>query len=289
MTLCLAYASLGATPHPAGFCLHGPILPLLHNKVAAAQIGQTPYNETELLHPFFSSPIDLADRVLRRRPSTCKLSEAGFPRGAAAQLMTRRRITLNVNNPEMEESDMRLITLEVFPDMTVSALRSSIEAEGIPAPTQHLYHNGNLIVDDTKTIEELQIKDGDLLGLHIRDMRGNSAPSLSQQQSQQRRGPAPADPELIRLQILGDPRLRAEVDRANPPLAAAIDNPQRFAQIYRESQDQQEAARRARMREIEELNRDEFNPQNQARIEEIIRHQRVMENLQNAMEYNPEC
>ncbi|KAI8956086.1 hypothetical protein F4801DRAFT_1204 [Xylaria longipes] len=31
--------------------------------------------------------------------------------------------------------------------MTVETLRSSIEAEGIPAPSQHLYHNGQLITD----------------------------------------------------------------------------------------------------------------------------------------------
>ncbi|KAI0132755.1 hypothetical protein BJ170DRAFT_260606 [Xylariales sp. AK1849] len=222
---------------------------------------------------------------------------------------TRRRITLSVNNPEVEEQDLRLVTLDVFPEMTLGALRSSIEAEGIPAPSQHIYHNGQLITDNSKTLQELSISDGDMLALHIRDMRGNTGVAPGQQaqaqhqhqhqhqqpqprpQPQQRTNPSSQqqDPELIRLQVLGDPRLRGELERANPTLANALEDPRRFAQLFRESQNQQEDQRRARMREIEQLNNDEFNPEAQARIEEIIRQQGVMENLQNAMEYNPEC
>ncbi|KAI0597941.1 hypothetical protein F4775DRAFT_214944 [Biscogniauxia sp. FL1348] len=207
------------------------------------------------------------------------------------------RITLSVNNPEIEEQDLRLVTLEVFPDMTLGALRSSIEAEGIPASAQHLYHNGHLITDNSKTLQELEISDGDMLALHVRDMRGSvSAGQREQQQQQQqpqqppqrRAGSMSQDPELIRLQVMGDPRLRAELERANPQLAAALENPQHFAQLFQHSANQQEEARRARIREIEALN-NEFNPESQAKIEDMIRQQGVMENLQNAMEYNPEC
>lgn len=201
-----------------------------------------------------------------------------------------------MNNPEVEEQDLRLVTLDVFPDMTLGALRSSIEAEGFPAPSQHIYHNGQLITDDSKTLQDLSVSDGDMLALHIRDMRGNTgiAPGDREQpqapRAPQGGGSAMAqDPELIRLQILGDPRLRSQAERVNPQLAAAIDNPQQFAQIFRSTSDRQEEARRARLREIEALNSDEFNPDAQARIEEMIRQQGVMENLQNAMEYNPEC
>jgi DNA damage-inducible protein 1 len=203
---------------------------------------------------------------------------------------------LNVNNPEVEEQDIRLVTLEVFPEMTLGTLRSSIEAEGIPAPAQHIYLNGQLITDNSKTLQELSISDGDMLALHVRDMRGNTGVPLVNQQAQpaasapqQRSSTSPQDPELIRLQVLGDPRLRAEIERTNPRMAAALDDSQRFAQLFRETQGQEEQARRARMREIAELNDREFDPDAQARIEEIIRQQGVMENLQNAMEYNPEC
>lgn len=183
--------------------------------------------------------------------------------------------------------------------MTLGALRSSIEAEGIPAPSQHIYHNGQLITDASKTLQELQISDGDMLALHVRDMRGNTgvaqppAPQQQRQPQQQQQQAAGAaaqqDPELVRLQFLGDPRLQAELRRRNPQIADALNDPQRFAQLMRQGNDSQEDERRQRMREIEQLNRDEFNPDAQARIEEMIRQQNVMENLQNAMEYNPEC
>lgn len=199
------------------------------------------------------------------------------------------RITVNVNNPTVEAQELQLINLEVRSDTTLADLRSSIEAEGIPAPSQNIYHNGQLITDNSKTLEELNISDGDMLALHVRDMRGNTGVEPTHREPQRRQASTLAqDPELIRLQVLGDPRLRNELERANPTLAAALENPQRFAQIFRQSADQQEEARRARMREIEALNNDEFNPEAQARIEDMIRQQGVMENLQNAMEYNPE-
>ncbi|KAI0542984.1 hypothetical protein GGR58DRAFT_4290 [Xylaria digitata] len=206
------------------------------------------------------------------------------------------QITLSVNNPEVEEQELRLVTLGVYPEMTIEVLRSSIEAEGIPVFAQHLYHNGQLITDNTKTLQELEIADGDMLALHVRDMRGSGVDSRDG--APRRRpapgpapgtgAPAPQDPELIRLQVLGDPSLRSQLQRLNPALAAVIEDPQRFAQMFQNSALEQEQARRARMREIEALNADEFNPDAQARIEEMIRQESVVENLQNAMEHNPE-
>lgn len=206
------------------------------------------------------------------------------------------QITLSVNNPEVEEQDLRLVTLAVFPEMTIEALRSSIEAEGIPAPAQHLYHNGQLITDNTKTLQELQISDGDMLALHVRDMRGAGVDPGHQASRRRPAGgpgggagaPQAQDPELIRLQVLGDPALRAQLQRLNPALAAVLEDPQRFAQTFQHSALEQEQQRRARMREIADLNADEFNPDAQARIAEIIRQESVVENLQNAMEHNPE-
>ncbi|RBR03308.1 hypothetical protein FVER53590_06120 [Fusarium verticillioides] len=202
---------------------------------------------------------------------------------------TTMRITLNIFNPQAGEQDSLLI-LEIFPDMTLATLRESIQAEStVPPTSQHIYHNGRLISDDTQTMEQLQIVDGEMLAVHVRDMRGSTGVPEQPRRPQPRR-PAQneQDPELIRLQILGQPALRQQLQSQHPELAAAVDNPARFAQIFRDSQNREQRERQERQREIERLNDDPFNVENQRKIEEMIRQERVMENLQNAMEHNPE-
>lgn len=171
--------------------------------------------------------------------------------------------------------------------MTLETLRNSIQAETSHHPsTQHLYHNGNLITDNTKTLTQLNVTDGDMLALHVREtQRATAVP-----ESQQGRPAAPPqqDPEFLRLQFLANPALRAEVERTAPDLAAAINDPQRWAQLFRERYDREQRERAERHRIIQQLNEDPFNPEAQARIEEIIRQERVTENLQTAMEHNPE-
>ena len=205
---------------------------------------------------------------------------------------------MNIYSPQAGEDD-NLLTLDVFPDMTVSTLRESIQAESNIAPTsQHIYHNGRLISEDTKTMEELQIGDGEMLAVHVRDMRGTTGaaarpprPQQPQQPPQpQARQPAQGqpDPEMIRLQVLGNPAMRQQIQQQNPDLAAVLEDPARFAQVLRDSQDRDRRERLERQREIERLNDDPFNIDNQRKIEEMIRQERVMENLQNAMEHNPE-
>lgn len=178
--------------------------------------------------------------------------------------------------------------------MTLSTLRESIQAEAKVAPdAQQIYHNGRVVSEDDKTMEQLQIKDGDMLAVLVREKRPNPA---SQSQAARPAPPQPQpqgqtganDPELIRLQVLGDPSLRQQLQRQHPELAAAVEDPARFASILRDSQDRERRERLERQRQIEQLNDDPFNIDNQRKIEEMIRQERVMENLQNAMEHNPE-
>jgi DNA damage-inducible protein 1 len=210
-----------------------------------------------------------------------------------------RRITLSITLAEPSQGDDQdLLSLEVYPDMTLETLRSSVHAEtGFEPSSQHLYHNGQLITDNSKTLTELQIGDGEMLALHVRELRGTtgipaeSANAPAQQGASRggARAPAPQqDPELVRLQILGNPSLRAELTRQRPELAAAVDDPRQFGQIWAQSYDRERRERAARHQQIQMLNSDPFNPEAQAKIEEMIRQERVMENLQNAMEHNPE-
>ena len=151
-------------------------------------------------------------------------------------------------------------------------------------------------------MQDLQIGDGDMLALHVRDMSSRRAPPAAgqqhvarppaaQQQQQQRGGGGgrpQQDPETLRLQILGDPASRANLARTHPDLALVVDNPAAFAQALRDLQDQERQHQARVWDNNARLNADPFDLDAQMRIEEMIREERVQENLQNAIEHNPE-
>ncbi|KFY28646.1 hypothetical protein V491_00365 [Pseudogymnoascus sp. VKM F-3775] len=200
------------------------------------------------------------------------------------------RLTLNIASEEALEQD--LLNLEVPTGTTVGSLKGMVQAEAhIPTTSQHIYHNGQLLSDDNKALEQLQVVDGDMLALHVRDIIGNTGvpqPGPSQQPVRRPTSRDEQDPEVIRLQLLGNPRMRQEVQRAQPELAAAVENPQRFAQLFRQMQDHERRERIMRQQHIADLNADPFDIDAQTRIAEMIREERVQENLQNAIEHNPE-
>ena len=192
---------------------------------------------------------------------------------------------MNITAPTHDDAD--LLSLEIPADTTVATLKESVQAESqIPKTSQHLYHNGQLLSDDSKTMEQLQIGDGEMLALHVRDTARNQAPQPARQQPQARGG-AP-DPETIRLQILGNPEMRAQAISQRPELAGVIESPERFAQALQRMQDQEREEQNRRRQQIADLNADPFDIDAQMRIAEMIREERVQENLQNAIEHNPE-
>jgi DNA damage-inducible protein 1 len=74
-------------------------------------------------------------------------------------------------------------------------------------------------------------------------------------------------------------------DQAQPEIAAAAQSdPARFAELLRQTSARQLEADR----EIQRLNADPYDIEAQSRIEEAIRQQAVMENLEHALEYSPE-
>lgn len=83
--------------------------------------------------------------------------------------------------------------------------------------------------------------------------------------------------------------LPAPRTQANPDLADAAQNdPTRFRELLRQLQSMQESARLQREREMALLQADPFDVDAQQKIEEAIRHERVLENMEQAMESMPE-
>ena len=100
--------------------------------------------------------------------------------------------------------------------------------------------------------------------------------------------PRNPDPEVIRLQALGNSAILDQIRNHDPELADAVSDPSRFRQIWREMVGRKREAEAEKEREMRALEEDPFNAEAQAKIEEMIRQERVMENLQDALDHTPE-
>lgn len=119
------------------------------------------------------------------------------------------------------------------------------------------------------------------------------------------------DAEMMRLQVLGNPDLMRELEhvrpsnhsippgnaahttpatQTQPDLAnAARSDPARFSQLLRQFRQMQADTELERQREMDRLEADPYNIEAQRKIEETIRQQAVLENMQTALEHSPEA
>ena len=186
-----------------------------------------------------------------------------------------------------------LLPMDVFPDMTLNDLKALVEDEiKVPTTSQQYFLNNQPLTEASKTLTELNVSEGDMLGLAVQSPdesnRRRQQPDQGHQQRQQRTRDGP-DPERFRLHLIGDPRMLEQVRRQDPELANAATNPDTFHTVWSQRQRQIEAAQAEKDEQMRLLNEDAFNVEAQGKIEEMIRQERIQENVQKALEENPEC
>jgi len=194
------------------------------------------------------------------------------------------RVTISIA-ASGSQSDTDLLTLDLPPGLTIQDLKGFIEAEtSLPAASQAIYLNGQAVANEAQTLEGAGIKDGEMLAVVIRQAR----PAATSQQANRNRNTGGPDPEALRQSLLGDPGRVATLRLQDPELAAAVMDPNSWIEVFTQRQRQQEEAERERRNQIELLNQDPFNVDAQRKIEELIRQDRVVENLEKAYIENPE-
>lgn len=97
--------------------------------------------------------------------------------------------------------------------------------------------------------------------------------------------------EQMRRQLLGNPQIMNQIRQTFPELADAAQtgDMERFRHSLAQFSAMQNSAKMQQERELALLNADPFNIEAQKKIEEAIRQQAVLENMEQAMENMPEA
>ena len=193
-----------------------------------------------------------------------------------------------------------IVNVPIDPKKTIADFKALLhEYTGITPVVQSMFYNGQELRNDTSTLEQCQVKEGDMIQMLVRNTptqargsgqgqsRGPSQPGRADGRRPASGAPG-QDPETTRLHALANPQFLNTIRSYNSDLADAVHDKNRFQQIYEATLRQVQTAQDETEREMARLNEDPFNEENQKKIEEMIRQQRVQENLQHAMDYTPE-
>lgn len=217
------------------------------------------------------------------------MQAAGKPLAHETDLSPRRiSISIVVSDRDIQSD---FISLDVGPDMTLNDIKAFIEAEiNVPPSSQLFLQDSRPVTDTSITLAQLNVQEGDVVAMAIQSTspRRRPAQETATGQPAARRARSGNDPEQLRLRILGDPVSLAECQRQDPELAAAAPHRQRFHDLWNDKRKQYEQMQREKEEQIARLEADPFNVEAQQKIEEMIRQERVAENLQKAMEEFPE-
>ena len=184
-----------------------------------------------------------------------------------------------------------VLSVDVSSDMTLGDLKAYIEAESsVPVAQQILIYKTSLMANDSLPLSNWNIAENDLLVLAVQPSQNTASESGSGLSGTNSSGTDRlyADVERVRTQMLDDQVLRQGVQQTYPQLIEVINDPLRFREVMIEIERKRVQEENARQQELKRLQDDPYNEESQQKILELIQQDAVMENLNAALEHNPE-
>ena len=201
----------------------------------------------------------------------------------------RPRVTISISTLNAE--DQEILSLDLPTGLTVADLKAFVEAEtNFPATAQSFFLNGLPLVNEAQSLEDAGIKDGEMLAVFVRPP-GNPAqgqatrPAPSTADNRRRGAP---DPEGVRQRVVNNPAALENLRAQAPALAALVNDPNSWRDEFLRMARAEEEQAREHQNKVNRLNDDPFDVESQKQIEEMIRRELVMENVQHAIDHTPE-
>ncbi|SGZ55529.1 CIC11C00000002409 [Sungouiella intermedia] len=171
------------------------------------------------------------------------------------------------------------IGIEISDEMSLQDLNAYIESEtGVPKEEQVLYHNYKRLEGWNRTIAQLGITEGDIIVLSEHKTNSISESNITSDDRI----------EMLRQQIHGDSQLRSQIRELDPDLFSKLSDPEVFRDIMIARLRGRDANFNVQNEEMRKLHQNPEDPENQAKIFEMIRQQQIDENLQLAYDISPE-
>ncbi|GAA6015574.1 hypothetical protein JCM10207_008132 [Rhodosporidiobolus poonsookiae] len=174
--------------------------------------------------------------------------------------------------------------LDVDLSMELENVLALLEADsGIPVDDQLLFFSGRQLTATKDSLESYGVKANDMLLLRQKSNDPSASPAVAGRNVDQ-------EFETMRRQVMGNPQLMEQLRGSNPELADAVQsNPTKFREMVQQLESMQQSARLQHSREMQLLQADPFDVEAQKKIEEAIRQEQVLENMESAMESMPEA
>lgn len=201
-----------------------------------------------------------------------------FAQSVKHTLLSTMKIT--IHNEAKDEA----IAIEIPEDFKLADLKAYVEAEtGVSTTTMVLVHNNIALERSESELKDLGIEDDDILLLRSTNVQTNTVTDPSSSIDDRL--------ELYRQELLNNPQLNSDFQNRYPQLMETVHDPVRFKNTFNGLMYSQFEQSPEHLREQEEWRRIQQNPddpENQAKILEMINQEKIKENLQLAYEISPE-